>query len=57
MTSKKTQGQALKLEICFSYFLMSLFQVNSGLLSFRIRYSSKMVDFATAYTSCLNTKH
>lgn len=56
MTSKKTQGQALKLEICFSY-LMSLFQVNSGLLSFRIRYSSKMVDFATAYTSCLNTKH
>lgn len=57
MTSKKTQGQALKLEICFSYFLMSLFQVNSGLLSFRIRYSSKTVDFATTYTSCLNTKH
>lgn len=48
MTGKKTQGQALQLESCLSYLFK--FQVNRGLLSFRIHYLSKLADFAITLT-------
>lgn len=66
MTGKKPKDKLQSWKAVSVIYLRSLFQVNRGLLSFRIHYLSKLADFAITLTqlaqplifiTCMNTKH